>query len=445
MTKVTTFSGWRAYRASAATAPTSSSGAWVRSQRPSARSSRLPARTFSRTCSITTAGASRRHALALPDLEHVVERIALHRGLAGVTDDAEQLRPRQAGRGLGPRHVLHALVLEGAVHVVGAEVERDRRGFLTQEHPVRLDVREVVEEQPCRGDGSQILRRRRRPRHQARRPHLIRQRDEGEEPAGRVLLRPEPEQMIDPLGSRLDVAVEHGRVGPDAERVGDAVDLAPAVAVGLAGVAELLRQPGGADLGAAAGHRLQARRLEARQRLARLDLPAPPEVVDLGGGEGLDLHGRPCRVEPTDHPLVVLEGPVRMVATDDVHLADLVADHADDVLERVLEGPGLALLAREAAEGAREHADVRRRDVPVEDEVDTIALAPAFGVIGHPAQAEQVLGLEQEEPVITVEAATRPHLVPDGIQPHVAEAQRATSGNSLSRARLPAAVGPSKL
>src|SRR5262245_16656070 len=360
MTKVTTFSGWRASRASAATAPTSSSGAWVRSQRPSARSSRLPARTFSRTCSITIAGASRRHALTLPDLEHVVERVALHRGLASVTDDPEQLRPRQAGRGLGPRHVLHALVLEGAVHVVGAEVERDRRRLLAEQHPVRLDVREVVEEQPRRGDGSQILCRRRGPRHQARRPDLIRQRDEGEEPAGRILLRPEPEQMIDPLGRRLDVAVEHGRVGPDAERVGDAVDLAPAVAVGLAGVAELFRQPRGEDLGAAAGHRLQARRLQACERLARLDLPAPPEVVDLGGGEGLDLHGGARRVEAGDQPLVVLEGPVRMVAADDVYLADLVTDHANDVLDRVLERPGLALLAREAAEGAGAPAHVRR-------------------------------------------------------------------------------------
>src|SRR4029453_8017395 len=84
----------------------------------------------------------------------------------------------------------------------------------------------------------------------------------------------------------------------------------------------------------------------------------------------------------------------------DVHLADLVADHADDILDRVLEGPGLALLAREAAEGAREHADVRPRDVPVEDEVDTIPLAPGLDVIAHPAQAENVAGFDEEEAVV---------------------------------------------
>src|SRR5262249_9559179 len=109
MTKVTTFSGWRAYGASAATPPTASSGASVSSQRPRARSSRWPARPSSRICSITP-DPSRRDALALPDAEHVVERVALRRDLAGVADDAKQLRPRQAGRSLRPRHVLHALV-----------------------------------------------------------------------------------------------------------------------------------------------------------------------------------------------------------------------------------------------------------------------------------------------------------------------------------------------
>src|SRR5262245_61253285 len=311
-------------------------------------------------------------------------------------------------------------------------MERDRRRLLAEQYPVRLHVREVVEEQPRGGDGAEIFGRRCRSRHQARRPDLIRQRDEGEEATGRVLLGAEPQQVIDPLAGRLDVAVEHGRVGPDAERVGDAVDLAPAVAVGLARVAQLLREPRGEDLGTAAGHRLQARGLEPRQRLARLDLPAPPEIIDLGSGEGLDLYTRPRRVQAGYHPLVVLEWPVRVVAADDVHLADLVAHHADDVLDRVLEGPGLPLLAREAAEGAREHADVRRRDVPVEDEVDAIALAPGFDVIGHPAQAEDVAGVEQEETVVTGEALLVLDLFPDGDQTLVGE----THGRNYSeRAR----------
>src|SRR6202795_5112446 len=93
---------------------------------------------------------------------------------------------------------------------------------------------------------------------------------------GGVLLLPQPEQVADALLERLDVAVEHRRIGLETEGMRDAVDLAPAIGVGLAGVVQELLQALGEDLGAAAGHRVQARRLEPRQRLARLDLPAPP-------------------------------------------------------------------------------------------------------------------------------------------------------------------------
>src|SRR5881628_3981599 len=122
MTNVTTLSGMRANLAWAATPPSSSSDAPVRSQRPSARSSRLPLRTFSRMDSIMR---SRRDALALPDSHHIVERVPFDRDLAGVTNHAQELLARETSRGLGARHVLHPFVLEGAVHVVGAEVKSD--------------------------------------------------------------------------------------------------------------------------------------------------------------------------------------------------------------------------------------------------------------------------------------------------------------------------------
>jgi hypothetical protein len=48
-------------------------------------------------------------------------------------------------------------------------------------------------------------------------------------------------------------------------------------------------------------------------------------------------------------------------------------------------------------------------------------------VVGHAAQSQQVGGLEQQESVVAVEAATRSNLVPDGMQPLVAEAQFDTS------------------
>src|SRR3989449_5595093 len=50
----------------------------------------------------------------------------------------------------------------------------------------------------------------------------------------------------------------------------------------------------------------------------------------LRGGERLDLNLGARGVERGDHPLVVLEGPVGVMAADDVDLAHLRADHTDD-------------------------------------------------------------------------------------------------------------------
>src|SRR3989442_1129734 len=103
--------------------------------------------------------SSGRDALAVPDSHYVVERVPFDRDLAGVTDDAEELLARESRRGFGARHVLDALVFEGAVHVVGAEVKGDRSRVLTEEHPVRLDVWKVVEQQARGLEAGQGLRR----------------------------------------------------------------------------------------------------------------------------------------------------------------------------------------------------------------------------------------------------------------------------------------------
>jgi hypothetical protein len=153
-------------------------------------------------------------------------------------------------------------------------------------------------------------------------------------------------------------------------------------------------------------------RLQAGQGLARLDLPARQRVVDLGGGEGLDLRVGSGGVDRLDHPLVVLERPVRMVAADDVDLTNVRLDHADDVLDRVLEGARLALLLGEVAERAGEDADVRRVDVPVDDEVDPVAGLLALDVIRHAAEAEEVVGAEARQPIVEIEPLALAHFLP---------------------------------
>src|SRR5262245_64513758 len=123
-------------------------------------------------------------------------------------------------------------------------MKRERGRRLPEHHPVGLDVWEVVEHEPGDRDRAEIIGRRRLPRDELGGSHLIRQWDEGQEPAGLVLLLPETEEMVDALLDRLDVAVEHGGVGPDPKRVRDAVDLAPASRIGLAAVLEQLAQTG---------------------------------------------------------------------------------------------------------------------------------------------------------------------------------------------------------
>src|SRR6266851_5211402 len=201
MTKLTCFSGYRRNRASWASAPRSRSGASVRSQSPSERSSRLPASDLTRISASTP---------LVPDLDDVVERVALDGDLARVADHAEDLLLGEARRALGEGCVGDLLVLQRAVDVGGAEVERDRRGLLADHDPVGFDVREVVEHEPRGRDRAEVIDGRRLARHELRGADLIGEGDEGEEAAAPVLLLAQPQEMLDPLRHGLDVAVEHG-------------------------------------------------------------------------------------------------------------------------------------------------------------------------------------------------------------------------------------------
>src|SRR6266536_395368 len=237
MTNVTTLPGMRVKRTSLATAPTPSRGASVSRNRPSSRSRRLPSSAWSRMRSSLVSAVT-----LVVDLDDVVQSVALHGDLPGVADDPEELLARQAGRGFRARHVLHALVLQGAVDVIGPEVERDRRRLLAEEDPVGLDVGKVVEEQAGRGNGAQVVGRRCSAVDEPRRSDLVGERDEGEEASGGVLLLAQAQEMIDALGVGFQVTIEHGGVRADTEPVGDPVDLAPPIGVGLARVLEELGQ-----------------------------------------------------------------------------------------------------------------------------------------------------------------------------------------------------------
>src|SRR5262249_21469110 len=300
-------------------------------------------------------------------------------------------------------------------------MQGDGGRLLADHDPVRRDVREVVEEEPRGGDGAQVVGGRRLARYQLGVPDLVGEGDEREEAPARVLLLAQPDEVLDALGHGFDVTVEHGGVGLEAEGVRDAVDLEPAIGVGLAREAQLFLQTLGEDLRAAARHRMETGLLQPGQRLPRLDLPATPEVVDLRRREGLDLRLRPGGVDGRDHPLEVFERPVGMVPAHDVSLAGPRLDHLEHILDGVLERARLALLASEVAERAGEHTEVGRIDVAVEHEEDLLAVPASLGEVGQASEPVQVLGLEEELAVLSAQPLVDADLVPDGMETGVTE------------------------
>ena len=128
---------------------------------------------------------------------------------------------------------------------------------------------------------------------------------------------------------------------------------------------------------------------------------------------------------------------------DDVDLAHLLADHPDDVLDRVLEGTVLALFPGEPAERAGEHADVRGRDVAVDDEVDAVALAARLDEVGHPPEPEEIVGLEEPEAILAAEALTGLDLLPDERQMTIGKVHE-SSPSVKPTGRPDSTLGPSR-
>ena len=96
---------------------------------------------------------------------------------------------------------------------------------------------------------------------------MKRQRDEGDEAVRLVLKGAELHQMVGAVLIVLDVAVEHGAVGAQAQLVRLAGGFQPLVAIDLV-VADDAADALVEDLGAAAGQRIHAGVAQALERLA---------------------------------------------------------------------------------------------------------------------------------------------------------------------------------
>ncbi len=243
------------------------------------------------------------------------------------------------------------------------------------------------------------------------------QRDEGEEAPRPVLLLAEPEDVVDPLLVRLDVPVEHRAVRRDPHAVGRVVDVEPDVRMFLA---RRDQRPDavGEDLRAATREGAEPGVLELAQHLFVREAGQRRHVVDLGGRVALEVHVGERLRERADRVDVEVEPDVRVLAVDHVDLGEagcgaLLDRVADELLRRDRVGVLLLARRRERAELALHPADVRLVQVEVLDEVDLVVpAAHAAREVGELAQREQVVGLEDREPVLEVEALPRLDLLP---------------------------------
>ena len=206
----------------------------------------------------------------------------------------------------------------------------------------------------------------------------------------------------------------------DAQGVGEVVEFDPAVGTGLA-AEEFAADALGEDFGAAAGHGVEAGVKQALQDFLVGDLEALVEVVDFGGGEGLDLDGGALGLDGAEEVLVPLERDGGVVAADDVDFVNVGVDLADDLVDGVLVGVVVTDLGGEVAELAGEDADVGGIDVDVEGEIDAVAGDATGGGVSDATEADQVAGGEAGESIVFGEAFAALGLFPDRFEGRVAK------------------------
>src|SRR5689334_16760821 len=210
-----------------------------------------------------------------------VERVTLRRDPSGRPDHPDQLV--QIGTVPGPGRGDHVLLQHDRAEVVYAQVQRQLADILAGGEPGRLQVRDVVQEQPGHREEPQILQSGRlRAAFQVVVLRLVGPWDERPESAlvrgrfdraglvsvryGEILYVADHADVLDPLGVRLAGAHHHGGGGRQAVAVRGGHDLEPPCAALLErsnGRTRTIRQ----HLRARAGDRVQAGGLDAQHRL----------------------------------------------------------------------------------------------------------------------------------------------------------------------------------
>src|SRR4030042_7036248 len=146
----------------------------------------------------------------------------------------------------------------------------------------------------------------------------------------------------------------------------------------------------------------------------------PGEVVDLHGGERLDVHLRETLPQGSEHAEIEVERQIRVEPPPDVQLRRVLGTPLLRTHEDLVHGHGvgerLFLPLAERAELAPVDADIGGVDVPVDDEVHTIAVHAPVGQVRHLPYRVDVPRAEQGKGVLLGHPHPRRHLIPN---PHI--------------------------
>ncbi len=267
---------------------------------------------------------------------------------------------------------------------------------------------------------------------------MKRQRNEGLKTAGVILESAQFQQVVHAVFVILNMAVEHGGVGAQADLVGHAGGLQPLAAVNLV-IADNVAHALGKNLRSTTGHGLHPGFLQLHKRVADAQLGDLGQKGNLHHGERLQVHLRESLLQSGDELQEVLERQIGMQASDNVELGHgfgvAGSGGLPDLLQRHGVGAGPVFLAAKGAEAAGGYADIRGIDVPVDVEVSHVPMHALAHMIRQPANGQDVGRTVKGQCVIAVEALSGQDFVGNGAEARVVRLEGFVHGLWLGRHR----------
>ena len=201
--------------------------------------------------------------------------------------------------------------------------------------------------------------------------------------------------MIDAMGERLDVSVEHGARASPPHMVPGAMNVEP-FGGGFFAAANCVAHHWIEDFRATAGNRAEPGFTQNFKCVADRHAEDPlSQMTHLDGSKSLDVKIGIERAQFTQKLEIPIFFQARMEPADHVHLRDSKAErfshHADNFVNRVFKGVCIALLRGESAELAGEDANIGIIDVTIVNVGGVVAVLSLAHDVGDHAKRVKIV------------------------------------------------------